>query len=65
MNSIAKASAEQGEEIENINADIESVGSMIKRTAHAAEDSTQISERLSAKAQQLSAILQDYHTESE
>ena len=65
MNSIAKASAVQGEEIESINADIESVGSMIKRTAHAAEDSTQISERLSAKAQQLSAILQNYHTKSE
>ena len=64
MNSIASSSADQGDEIININADIESVSNMIIRTAKAAEGSTKISEKLSDEAQQLSAILNHYEVNS-
>ena len=64
MNSIASASAMQGNEIVNINEDIESVSNMIKRTAKAAEGSTKISEKLSDDAKQLSVILEHYDTNS-
>ena len=49
MNSIVSASASQGEEIANINEDIESVSNMIRRTAQAADGSTKISEKLNGE----------------
>ena len=60
LGAIADASKRQGTEIVSINSDIERVNNMMKRTANAAESSAQIGETLSAKAQQLTAVLEQY-----